>query len=181
MATYYILGALYLLIIATHPLRVYSYRLSLQGYKKHFKSNVKDLNPFMVNSVVNGKLFSIKQLLMGLSVIVLLYYYQTKYQNCYSTEVFTGYIITTEIAHFMSQIVNILIFKFVLNNKNQLTGSIFMENKFVYFRSACLSLVNITPLIGLLFFIRSGYLLGAIIGFAVNIMSHLIWYKKSSN
>lgn len=166
------------LMLIDYFLTIYSNKLRFKGYSKHFVLNNYELNPIWVKDVNNSKLLNIKHLsLVFLACVFLFYLYHTeKGSNFY--KLIYGAVLMNFILVNSRHISNILIFRFIQNNPDEIKGQIKISERYTYTISAIQYLSCAIVVVPLALISSSFYVYGGLIGCLFLTAIQILWFRK---
>ncbi|MGC8771715.1 MAG: hypothetical protein ACP5Q5_10750 [Brevinematia bacterium] len=176
----YLIYFMPLLFLADYYLTIFGNILSQKKYKMHFIFENYELNPFWKKDVNKIKWFNIKHLLIVI-IITFLVYLVYNLESKKTIFLFCcGAIYITYGSIIGGHISNILIFKYLINNPDEIKGKIIFSYKFLYRLSQFQHIIFLIPLTIIAIVVNNVFVYGGIVGMIATILAHNIWLAKSN-
>jgi hypothetical protein len=159
-------------------LTIHSNKLRFKGYCRHFVLNNYELNPIWVKDVNNSKLLNIKHLSIVISACLFLFYlYHTEKGSSFYKLIY-GAVLMNFILVNSRHISNILIFRFIQNNPDEIKGQIELSERYTYTISAIQYLSYAIVIVPLALISSSFYVYGGLIGCLFLTATQMLWFKN---
>lgn len=162
--------------LADYYLTLIGATLREKNYGNHYKKEHYELNPVWQNAITEKKWINPKQLLLTIIEIALVFIVveigdmpETLYQVLLGF-LFTGYGILIG-----NHVGNIFTFWHVTRKPEEITGQVFETHGFSLSKSAYQLITVLLPLVMILIFAPSPFVMGAALNCVLMIATHMIW------
>ncbi len=179
---YPILFCVPVLMVADYFLTVAGAILRERTYSEHFQLKHYEMNPLWQNAIARKKWFNPRHLVITGGVTVV-FYYLFEYAET-SIPFMEGLLASVLVLYAMingRHLSNILIFRYLNNHPDQITGHIQMEHRFVLFMSTAQYVTVLIPIAMLAWLLPSPQTIGGLAGILLSFVIHIRWgmkYKK---
>jgi len=149
-----------------------------KGYNRHFKVEHYELNPSFQSEIKNIQRISPKFLLrVALVSIILIVLLEIVAESIY-VDLILGYFLVSRGTIIGAHLSNIVIFRSIIQNPQQLSGEVSMNQDFLLISSMVKYLVVWVPLVIILVFSPSYFLAGGVLGTTQIIWLQYSWLRK---
>lgn len=172
-------------MFADYFLTVVGAILKEKKYDLHFKTKYYELNPVWQKHIEQKKWFNPKHILLTLAISsILIFLTEIGSLPEPFPQVFLGVILSVFAMLIGRHLSNLMIFVYIGRRPDEISGQVTMSHPLILWLSLFQYLVGIIPLVLILVFTRSSFVLGAVIGSVLLILTHLRWlrkYRKKAN